>query len=164
MSQTPTYWRRVKLRLIDGAVAYAEILDREAQGEDLGRELTNAYSRYNWDLFELGPRNLAALAERALARADTAAGVAPAAIQTLASRATELARAQIHCNHADKARRVIWRQAHDRYDEALEALGPRGLADLVRRDLFPNDLIYAAVEEGDGASETEDARAPRPGA
>lgn len=158
MSQTPTYWRKVKLRLIEGAVAYAEVLDREAQGQDLGRELTTAYARYNWDLFELGPRNVAAMAERALARLDSPA------VQTLASRATEMARAEIHRNHADKARREILRQAHDRYEEALEVLGPRGLADLVRRDLFPNDLIYEAVEEGDDASESEDARAARPGA
>ena len=78
MSQTPTYWRKVKLRLIQDAIAYAEILEREAQGEELGRAVTSACLRYDWDLFESGPRNIAATAERALARAVRSSGVASA--------------------------------------------------------------------------------------
>lgn len=165
MSQTPTYWRKVKLRLIKGAIAYAEILEREAQGEDLGRALTDACWRYDWDLFELGPRNIAAMAERALARAARSSGVASAsadATQNLMELAREMARVQIHCNHPDKARREIWGRAHNRYDEALEAMGPRGLAELVRRDLFPHDPICAVLDHGEGPAESEDAEAPRP--
>ena len=109
MSQTPTYWRKVKLRLIEGAVAYAEVLDREALGEDLGRGLSNARSRYDWDLFELGPRNIAALAERSLAGAENSADVAwTEATQNLVERAKEMARVQDLCNHPDKARREVW--------------------------------------------------------
>ncbi len=164
MSHTPTYWRKVKLRLIAGANAYAEILEREAEGEDLGRALTDAYSRYNWDLFELGPRNIAAMAERALARTGESFGIGPGdAVQTLLNQATEMARAQIHCNHPDRARREIWGIANDRYGKALEAMGPRGLAELVRRDLIPNDVIRAAADEdGQSAAESEGAGAPRP--
>lgn len=164
MSQTPTYWRKVKLRLIEGAVAYAEIAEREAEGEDLGRALTSAYSRYTWDLFELGPRNIAAMAARALSRANGVAwGASAETIQTLVNRANEMARAQVHCNHADKARREIWRQAHDLYDAALEAMGPRSLAELVRRDLSPTDIVSAVVEAGEDAVDAEDTGAPRPG-
>ena len=164
MSQTPTYWRKLKLRLLEGATAYAEILEREARGEDLGRALTTAYSRYNWDLFELGPRNVAAIAERALTRAEAPSGVASAeSTQSLMERAKELERVQGLCNHPDKARREVWGLAHRRYDEALEAFGPRGLAELVRCDLLPNEAIRAALEEdGQIPAESEGAAAPRP--
>ena len=162
MSQTPTYWRKLKLRLFEGATAYAVILEREARGEDLSRALTTAYSRYNWDLFELGPRNIAAMAERAIARAEIPSGVASASTQSLMERAKELERVQNLCNHPDKARREVWGLAHRRYDEALEAIGPRGLAELVRCDLFPNKAIRAALEEdGQIADESEGAAAPR---
>ncbi|OUM04483.1 hypothetical protein [Variovorax sp. JS1663] len=164
MSQTPTYWRKLKLRLIQDASAYAEILEREARGEAPGRALSDARFRYDWDLFELGPRNIAALAERALARAEESAGDGSAeATQNLMERAREMARVQDLCNHPDRARREVWGRANDRYDEALEAMGPGGLADLVRRDLDPNaDILTALDDDGQDAADFKGAGAHRP--
>ena len=77
-------------------------------------------------------------------------------------RAKEMARVQIHCNHPDKAHREIWGRAHNRYDDALESIGPRGLAELVWRDLYPNALTCAVVDAGEDAADAEDTEAPRP--
>ncbi|VTU44214.1 hypothetical protein [Variovorax sp. RA8] len=164
MSQTPTYWRKLKLRLIESAAAYAAVLEREARGEDLGRALRDARFRYDWNLFELGPRNIAALAERSLARAEGSVGGGSAeATQNLVERAKEMARVQSLCNHPDKARREVWGRANDRYDGALEAMGPGGLADLVRRDLDPNAAILTALDDdGQDAADFEGAEAHRP--
>ncbi|CAN7770047.1 hypothetical protein LJR290_007476 [Variovorax sp. LjRoot290] len=171
MSQTPTYWRKVKLRLIEGAIAYADVLDLgDLEEEQQGRALTTTYSRYTWDLFEIGPRNVAAIAERDLVRRS---GEDPTAVlsakETLIAAAKALAKVEALCNDPDLARRQIWGQAHRRYDDAIEALGPRLLAAIVLRDLperyRPNQAIVdLAPEDADidpGLPEAPELDAPR---
>lgn len=163
MSQTPTYWRKVKLRLIEGAIAYADVLAQgSATGSDSGRDLTTTYSRYTWDLFEIGARNIAAIAERDLARQESQDTPELISVkETLVVAAKALARVEALCNDPDQARRSIWGEANRRYDDAIEALGPRLLAAMVLRDLperhrpAPALCDRLATEAGDDPDSTE---------
>jgi hypothetical protein len=148
MSQTPTYWRRVKLRLIDSASAYADLLEQCEQADlESGRALSTAYTRYNWDLFEIGPRNVAAIVERDIGRGGgSQSPEAFASKEALVSAAKAFAKAQVHFNHPSRERREIWGAANDRYDQALEALGPRRVAEIVQRDLQASSPSTAPIK------------------
>jgi len=152
MSQTPTYWRRVKLRLIEGAIAYAEVLEGGAvEGDHDGRALTTTYSRWTMDLFEIGPRNIAAIVERDIARSNhgVTAEVRKAK-EALVAAARALVQVKSLCNDPDDARRQIWGKANNAYEDALEALGPRQIAALLQRDIShrgPPTAVRLATRE-----------------
>lgn len=171
MSQTPTYWRMLKLQLVERAIAYAEVLERgNAEGADDSRALSDSYSRWSWALFELGPRNVSAMVVRDLARhGDDVDPTKRTAKETLVATASAMLKVESFLNDPDPDRRSVWRKASDAYDDAVQALGPREIAALVQRDLprptprlNPNPVADES-QDTEGAGDTPcDPDLPRP--